>query len=252
MRAILIIGLGVWAGQIAVAAESAPEKDRTFSPSSVYQQETIEGFAVFIHPQVIEHPDDTAAARKELASQLKAIERVLSDEHWTAMKKVPFWIEWEAKPRGAAEFHPSANWLKQHGYNPDKAGAVEISNARNFVKWSKQDQPWMVLHELAHAYHHIVLGFKHQGIEDAYQHAVKHKLYESVERIGGTKHKAYALTNKEEYFAELTEAYFGKNDFFPFTTAELKQHDPVGYELMQQVWRNTKHAESSTNLQQQK
>jgi dipeptidyl-peptidase-4 len=28
-----------------------------------------------------------------------------------------------------------------------------------------------------------------------------------------------------EYFAETTEAYFSRNDFFPFTRAELLEHE---------------------------
>jgi hypothetical protein len=40
--------------------------------------------------------------------------------------------------------------------------------------------------------------------------------------------------------AALTEAYFGKNDYDPFTRADLKKHDPVGYQLMQQPWKITR------------
>jgi hypothetical protein len=29
-----------------------------------------------------------------------------------------------------------------------------------------------------------------------------------------------------EFFAEMTEAYFGSNDFYPFVTGELKQAKP--------------------------
>jgi hypothetical protein len=29
-----------------------------------------------------------------------------------------------------------------------------------------------------------------------------------------------------KYFADLTEAYFGKNDFFPFNREDLKKYDP--------------------------
>ena len=29
-----------------------------------------------------------------------------------------------------------------------------------------------------------------------------------------------------EFFAEMTEAYFGSNDFYPFVTSELKQAKP--------------------------
>ncbi len=44
------------------------------------------------------------------------------------------------------------------------------------------------------------------------------------------------MGSPQEYFSELTEAYFGKNDFFPFTRDELKQHDPAGFALMEEAW----------------
>jgi len=94
----------------------------------------------------------------------------------------------------------------------------------------------MVLHELAHAYHFLVLGESHPQITAAYRHAVERGLYESVDYAGGGKRRAYALVNEKEYFAELSEAYFGRNDYYPFTRAELQQYDPVGYALVQRLW----------------
>ena len=61
-------------------------------------------------------------------------------------------------------------------------------------------------------------------------------MYAAVAHVNGGKRRAYALTNAQEYFAELSEAYFGKNDFYPFTRAELEKHDPVGYQLLRGVW----------------
>ncbi|MBS0266487.1 MAG: hypothetical protein JSS02_31435, partial [Planctomycetes bacterium] len=51
-----------------------------------------------------------------------------------------------------------------------------------------------------------------------------------------TFEKAYALTNPMEYCAETTEALFTRNDFFPFTQAELQQHDPEMFELLKKLW----------------
>jgi hypothetical protein len=39
-----------------------------------------------------------------------------------------------------------------------------------------------------------------------------------------------------EFFAEMTEAYFGVNDFFPFNRAELKEAEPDIYALLADVW----------------
>jgi len=89
---------------------------------------------------------------------------------------------------------------------------------------------------LAHSYHFTVLGDKYAPLQDAYKQAMDRKLYDSVEFVTGGKKKAYAATNPAEYFAELSEAYFGKNDFFPFTRDELEKHDPIGFELMKKAW----------------
>ena len=44
------------------------------------------------------------------------------------------------------------------------------------------------------------------------------------------------MSNISEYFAESTEAYFGVNDFYPFVRAELKEHDPAMFSLLEMVW----------------
>jgi hypothetical protein len=54
--------------------------------------------------------------------------------------------------------------------------------------------------------------------------------------VQGAVGRAYALNNYLEFFAELTEAYFVRNDFFPFTRDELRQYDAVGYAMIESVW----------------
>lgn len=44
------------------------------------------------------------------------------------------------------------------------------------------------------------------------------------------------MTSPFEYFVETTEAYFSRNDFFPFTRDELKQHDPAMFALLTKLW----------------
>lgn len=207
-----------------------------YAPTSSYVQQTIQGFTVLIHPEVLRHPQDAERMKVELESQLKVILRDLPAKAMERLKKVRIWVEWEKKPNGGAEFHVSRGWLQANGYYPEKAGDIEISNTRNFVNWSQSAQPCMVMHELAHAYHHLVLGEKHAGIDAAFKQAVDRKLYESVAYVLGGNKKAYAMNNAKEYYAELTEAYFGKNDFFPYDRKDLAQHDPVGYQLMESTW----------------
>jgi hypothetical protein len=39
-----------------------------------------------------------------------------------------------------------------------------------------------------------------------------------------------------EFFAEMTESYFGSNDFYPFVTGELKRDEPDIFKLMEEIW----------------
>ena len=213
-----LVGLG--------AAGCAVSPERNYAAASVYQRESIQGFTVLFHPQVLDHRRAAEDVRVELERQLKHVSEVVPELALAALRKVRIWVEWN-KRRNASEFHPSAAWLEANGYNPEKAGDVEIGNSMNFVDWSRREQPCMVLHELAHAYHFLVLGERHAGIAAAYKQAVESKSYERG---------AYALVDEKEYFAELTEAYFCRNDFYPFTRAELQTHDPGGYTLLQELW----------------
>src|SRR3546814_18320842 len=105
-----------------------------------------------------------------------------SDLSLTVLKQSPIWVEWEKRRDKAAEFHVSEIWLAANGYNPDKIGGVELSNSRNFIAWSRTGQPWMVLHELSHAYYHSALEWRGEEVGAAYTKAMSSGLYESDRR----------------------------------------------------------------------
>ncbi len=135
------------------------------------------------------------------------------------------------------QYHPDRGWLIANKHNPKLAKHVHIPHASalyNPSTWAKH--PYVVLHELAHAYHDQVLDFDHADVKAAYANMKEKKLYEEVLLFTGKKTKHYALTNHKEYFAESTEAYLGVNDFYPFVRAELKEHDPQMFELLEKIW----------------
>jgi hypothetical protein len=172
-----------------------------------------------------------------LQHQLYQIARRVPAEAVKKLRKVRIWVEEKEKNTPCMAYHPDVAWLRGRGVNPEKQGCVELANARNFLDWTLE-QPWMVLHELSHAYHHRFLedGFKNARVKAAYERAMKSKIYEKVLRFNGRDERAYAATNPMEYFAEATEAFFGTNDFYPFVRPELKRHDPVAYELLSEIW----------------
>ena len=152
------------------------------------------------------------------------------------LQTVQFWVEDDgAWPAGV--YHPSAVWLETNGYPTHWAESVQIGNAANYLAWTAV-QPAMVLHELAHAWHHQFLGYDHPGILEAYAAAMADGRYSNVAYAGGGTAEAYATTNEMEYFAELTEAWFWENDFYPFVRVDLLTFDPLGASVVEQAWRN--------------
>jgi hypothetical protein len=65
-------------------------------------------------------------------------------------------------------------------------------------------------------------------ISKAYEAAKADGRYESVPYLthNGQKLRHYALNTSDEFFAEMTEAYWGQNDYYPFNREELKNCDP--------------------------
>jgi hypothetical protein len=92
------------------------------------------------------------------------------------------------------------------------------------------------MHELAHAYHDQVLGFDHAEIQTAWARSRDSGKYKSVLHLGGKKTSHYGLVDAKEFFAEMTESYFGHNDFFPFNRAELHEEDPETFALLTKIW----------------
>ena len=135
------------------------------------------------------------------------------------------------------QYHPSRGWLEENGHDPRLTKHVHVPRAKQLLsrsQWAKH--PYVILHELAHAYHDQVMGFDQPEVITAFQAAQSAGLYEDVLLFTGRRVKHYALTNHKEYFAESTEAYFGVNDFFPFVRAELKEYDPRTHQLMEDIW----------------
>ena len=176
---------------------------------------------------------------------LDEIVRVVPASAVTELRKVPLYFSPAYKAgRSGAEFHPDAGWLRDNGRDPAMARGVEFSGVHDFEAEMRR-MPNFALHELAHAYQFRALkgGFDNADIKAAYERAKASGSYDRVERSFGegngkpnTFERAYAMTNPMEYFAETTEAYFSRNDFFPFTREQLKKHDPAMFTLLGELW----------------
>jgi len=219
---------------------ASAEKSVAKAAGTFHESRIIAGWTLHISAKI-----DQAAVTKALPmlqAQLEEIIRVVPAKAVSELQKVPLWINPEyPKVRPRAEYHPGADWLRENDRDPVMAKAVEFTNVRIFEEETRR-MPNFALHELAHAYHHRSLRMSYSNLEikNAYEKAKASGKYERVERKdseGRTRmERAYAMTNPQEYFAECTESYFCRNDFFPFTRDELKQHDPKMFALLERLW----------------
>jgi len=226
----------------AIRAAAVKRSDSATSAKS-HDERLIAGWTVNVSTALIEQ--EAVALGKALPllqAQLDEIARVVPAKAVAELRKVPLWINPEypqTQPR--AEFHPDAGWLRENGRDPAMAKGVEFTNVRIFEAETRR-MPNFALHELAHAYHNRVvrMSFGNLDIKNAYEKAKASGKYDQVERKDSEGRsrleKAYAMTNPQEYFAECSEAFFSRNDFFPFNKDELKRHDPAMFELLGRLW----------------
>jgi hypothetical protein len=235
MKILLTLLTSLFTASAAVDAPPAAPSDR--------ETRRITGWNVHISRDLLTtHAAATARALTLLEAQLEEIIRVVPSHAVAELRRVPLWFSSEypgVSPR--AEYHPEAGWLRANKRDPAMVRGVEFTNIRTFEAETRR-MPNFALHELAHAYHHRVLpgGFGHTALKTLHEKAKAGGKYDRVERQDSEGRKrmdrAYALASPQEYFAEATEAYFSRNDFFPYTRAQLKEHDPEMFALLEALW----------------
>lgn len=211
------------------------------APAAERRAQPVEGWTVQVDERLwTEQRAATEQALELLRVQLAEIVRVVPSNAVVKLREVTLWFSPEypgISPR--AEYHPAVGWLRANQRDPAMAKGVEFTNIRNFAAETRR-MPNFALHELAHAFHDRVLDFEQPDIKAAYEQAKASGKYDKVERQDSEGRKrldrAYAMVNHKEYFAENTEAFFTRNDFFPFNKAELEQHDPEMFKLLARLW----------------
>lgn len=227
---LTLAAVGVPALPLRAAEPPKPAKHTTMS---------VEGWSVHVDERLTAGPDAELGKRALalLGNQLYRIALIMPADRLQKLREVPIWLDRTHGKLTPSQYHPNPGWLKDHGYSTDLAKCVHIPDAELFASPKHQhQQPWAVLHELAHAYHDRVLGFDYPKIKALWQKRVEDGRYNSVLHIDGKNQRHYALTDQMEFFAEMSEAYFGMNDFYPFNRAELKREDPEVYDLLREIW----------------
>ncbi len=199
-----------------------------------YERRTVRSFPVYVAP---EFKTDTDGLLQKCLQILEAnaerLERIVPRPAWDTISKVPIWLDYKPHPYAGGIYYHSRESLIASGVSLAKLGSIQFFSSLP-VMLAHEINP--LLHELAHAYHERVLSWSYAPLLEAFVRAGRSGRYNAVRHVSGRHERAYAITNFSEFFAELSEAYFGVNDFFPFTRKDLKEFDPDSYRAVSDAW----------------
>lgn len=241
---------------VSAAQESLLRRPAAEMPYTVDEY----GYATYQHVgftfKIKESVIGTETAQKAIEQMMTDLEKVsamIPDFALKVMRSRPIWMEENnTHNRSAAWYHTSADYPASIGDISAKGKCLEITNYERYYTTVARNQPFMVLHELCHLYHDQGLGGNsNKDIHAAYLNAKEKGLYDVYYRRGETANTAatetryvadeknicYCMNNDFEFFAEMCEAYWGENDYFPYNNSNLRNFDPVAYELMEKIWK---------------
>lgn len=187
-----------------------------------------------------------------LTKDLTKINLMINNDILNIMHSVSIWLNISSNighPNGKIKgygltFHHDPEWMKQNGIMLEKCRNIEIYSANDYMEW-RICQPLILFHEFVHSFH-CFIGRERNDIKRAYNLAMKNHLYDMVQHIARKDkitnqeiiiyRRGYAAMNHYEYFAQMTEAYFGSCNYYPFNKLQLKQYDNIAYQLCNKIW----------------
>ncbi len=201
----------------------------------------IDGFTVLVRDTVLKEQDNPKYKKKPLEAleiELKLVGKVMTKQQAEDLRNnVLVWVEWDvnvASSNGRSGtavgmylgVHPHSIVVDDDSY---EVNGIWVPQMQYITKLHQKDEKHdsVFLHEFAHAYHDLVLGYDYPDIQAAFQQAMERKKYDKA---------SYLATNEKEFFAELTCAYLDTLDQFPHNRAELKKHDPETFKVLTKVW----------------
>jgi hypothetical protein len=237
---VLLLGaMAVFESQSRVRGADEVREERKASLPASRTERKVEGWTVRVDDRLLRAPNEELGARalRFLEGRLFDIAAVVPEARLKDLRAIPIVVDLECGELKAMQYHPSAGWLRANGYTEDLAKCVHLPRASDVAtRRNINEQPWVILHELAHGYHDRVLGFEEPRIREMFAKVKASGRFESVLLYNGRRVRHYGLSDHKEFFAEMTEAYFGVNDFFPFNRAELREAEGEVFELMKEIW----------------
>ena len=198
-----------------------------------YQRRNVGSFPVYVAPEFSFDRALLERCLQVLESNVKQLEEVLPPAALEELSGIPIWLEYERDQSFTGVYFQTEEWLSLYGFTSAKAKSIQFTSSIADMVGSKRNP---LMHELAHAYHDLVLSPFYAPIWSVYHSAGLSGRYNAVRDSSGHFARAYAMTNHMEFFAELSEAYFTQSDFFPHTREDLRKFDPTSYWAISDAW----------------
>ncbi|MCY2929282.1 MAG: hypothetical protein NTV86_07245 [Planctomycetota bacterium] len=210
-------------------------------PTARYDRRRIEGWTVLVNPDFAEyHPAECADVLAEVEAQLYRIRQAVPADKLRILQETRLWIERESVHESAAVFHPYPQWLTANNLNADKLDGIELCNAGKFLALARDGAPWILFHELSHAYDWKLYRYENPAILAGWKAFVargdKGGRLKDVLHFNGAVEPHNARSSATEFFAEFSATWFGRNEMYPFVRAELEKEDPDTAALIREVW----------------
>ncbi|MFO1040524.1 MAG: sialate O-acetylesterase [Planctomycetaceae bacterium] len=235
-----LVGDALGKGMVTLLTPKSLKAEARLPQPTSRSVRNIEGWNIRVDDRLLGESEDAALgarALKFLEAKLFEIKAVVPAERLKELQEFTIVLDLNCGNLGAMQYHPDGGWLKAHGFPVDLAKCVHLPRAADVAsRRNINEQPWVILHELAHAFHDQKLDFEEPRILAAYQKFKQSGHGDAALLYNGKRVKHYGLTDQKEFFAEMTESYFGVNDFFPFNRAELQEAEPELFQLLKEIW----------------
>ena len=170
-----------------ICHESGYSQDKQTNKKSgnkKYSTYSIENFKCFISDEVMQQNSDSTWTNKPvdiLAGALRKVNEVYPENAKSLFHKTFIFVDWN-KPGALGLYSQSPKGPsdpRMHFNCIDINGMKFVTEKNNDKKLQPNNAATLVLlHELAHCYHHQVLGWNHELVKDAYQNAKNQKCFE--------------------------------------------------------------------------
>jgi hypothetical protein len=189
-----------------------------------------------------EAPDIARSALDRLDKNIARALDALPKHTRASLARLPFYLMYGPKAREGGKDN-GLDYVRKgqpdhhKELDPRWSDSIVIYCAENYARISNLWSLKAIVHEFGHAHHLHNFPDRQPDILRAYDLAKERGLYRGVKHDDGPKRDGYATTNHLEYFAELSCIYFARCNYAPVDRAELRNYDPVGYRMIETIWK---------------